>query len=144
MKKRKLEHGQSLVESAIIFPLTILFFLGVVDIGMLITNQISIREAAQEAVIYASQEPTDTTGITNRALYSNSFPVDLDESVVFIDIFDQDHNPAPACAGDGNMIEVTVRKTYHFLIPISSIVFEGGSVDLESSQANLILSPQCP
>ena len=144
MNKRKFECGQSLVESAIIFPLTILFFLGVVDIGMLITNQISIREAAQEAVIYASQEPTDHAEITNRALHTTSFPVDLVDSAVYIDIYDQDHNPAPACAGDGNMIEVTVRKNYHFLIPISSIIFEGGSVDLESSQANLILSPQCP
>jgi Flp pilus assembly protein TadG len=73
MKRRnqfELQHcelGASLVEFAIVLPLFVLLMLGAIDIGRAIYEATEIAGAAQAAAVYGSQNPTDTTGMTNAA-----------------------------------------------------------------------------
>ncbi|MFQ6016326.1 MAG: TadE/TadG family type IV pilus assembly protein [Anaerolineae bacterium] len=60
---RKSEKGQSLVEMALIFPVLLLLFAGIVDLGRGFNAYITITNAAREGARYGSFYPTDTTGI---------------------------------------------------------------------------------
>ena len=134
----KKERGQSLIEFALLLPISLLLIFGIIDLGMIIVNSISLRDAVQEAVLYASIEPSDHDGITARALNSTEYPVDITDATVVITAYDKNHNLGLECAGDGNMIEVTVNKPYQFITPL------GGSINMGSTQVQLIIRPRCP
>jgi Flp pilus assembly protein TadG len=144
MSYKKKQSGQSIMEFALILPLSLLLIFGIVDIGTLVINMISLREATQEAALYASVQPTDHSGITARALNATSFPVDITDATVIIQTYDRHHNAGPACAGEGNMIEVTVQKDFTFITPMVSIFMSEDSLTLETKQVELILRPECP
>lgn len=144
MSYKKRESGQSILEFALIIPLSLLLIFGIVDIGMLVINLISVREATQEAALYAAIQPTDQSGITARALNSTSFPVDITDATVIIKTYDKYRNLGPACAGNGNMIEITIQKPFYFITPMFSIFTSDESLVLEATQVELILRPECP
>jgi len=144
MSYKKRESGQSILEFALIIPLSLLLIFGIVDIGMLVINLISVREATQEAALYAAIQPTDQSGITARALNATNFPVDITDATVIITTYDKYHNLGPACAGNGNMIEITIQKPFVFITPMFSLFTSDQSLVLEASQVELILRPECP
>jgi Flp pilus assembly protein TadG len=73
MKKRnrfsllREEHGASLAELAAVLPLFMLLLFGAVDYGRALYLQTEIAGAVHAAVMYGSQNPNDTTGMTNAA-----------------------------------------------------------------------------
>ena len=61
------EDGGSLVELAMLLPLFVVLLLGAVDFGRAYYLAIEVAGAAQAGAAYGSQNPTDTTGMTNAA-----------------------------------------------------------------------------
>jgi len=55
---RRDEHGQSLVEFAIVAPLVFLLLFGIIQLGFLFAGQNGLTSAAREAARYASTLPT--------------------------------------------------------------------------------------
>src|SRR5688572_8795963 len=60
------EHGQSLVELALILPLLLLLVLGTVDVGMGFKTYIGLTNAAREGVRWISIHPSDQDGARGR------------------------------------------------------------------------------
>ena len=60
------EHGQSLVEFAVMLTLLLIMVAGIVDAARALFTYLSMRDAAQEGALYASTRPTDTAGIEAR------------------------------------------------------------------------------
>src|ERR1700757_932594 len=61
------EHGASLVETALLFPLFFLLLFGAVDFGRAFYLTIEIAGAAHAGAIYGVQYPTDTAGMKTAA-----------------------------------------------------------------------------
>jgi len=61
------EYGGSLVELWLVLPLFLILAVGAVDFGFAFYRSMEIAGAAQAAALYASQYPTDTTGMTTVA-----------------------------------------------------------------------------
>ncbi len=61
------EKGQSLVEFAVSLSVILLLLAGVVDLGRMFFYYISMRDAAQEGVLYGSAYPSDCSQIQSRA-----------------------------------------------------------------------------
>ena len=64
---RRDEHGQSLVEAALTFPLLFLLFFGIIEFSLVIFSYNTISNAAREGARYGIIHPGDTTGIVNHA-----------------------------------------------------------------------------
>jgi Flp pilus assembly protein TadG len=61
------EHGGSLVELALVLPAFMLILFGAVDFGRAYFLAMEVAGAANAAVAYGSQNPTDTAGMTTAA-----------------------------------------------------------------------------
>jgi Flp pilus assembly protein TadG len=59
------EKGSALVELALILPLMLLLFAGIVDLGRAFFYSNTVAGAAEAGALYGSQYPSDTTGMTN-------------------------------------------------------------------------------
>jgi Flp pilus assembly protein TadG len=69
---RKRQSGQALVEMAFVLPVLLLLSLGVIEIGRYAYIAILVGNAARAGAAYGAQNnasSTDTTGISNAALY---------------------------------------------------------------------------
>lgn len=64
------ERGASLVETAAVLPLFLLLLFGAVDFGRALYIANEIAGAAHAAVMYGTQNPTDTSGMKTVALDS--------------------------------------------------------------------------
>jgi hypothetical protein len=70
------EKGQSMVELAISLVVLLLILNGIVDLGGLLYSYVSLRDSAQEGIVYGSYNPNDTTSIKSRIRNSAGFPLD--------------------------------------------------------------------
>ena len=74
------EHGQSLVELALIAPVFIILMLGVIDYGRVYFAYVSVTNGARNGAHYASASATaaaDQTGIEDAALAETSELLDI-------------------------------------------------------------------
>lgn len=65
---RRVERGQGLVEFALILPVVVVMFFGIIQFGFLFGGQIALVNAVREATRYASTSPVNsnpTSQITN-------------------------------------------------------------------------------
>lgn len=132
MKRRNLsdlqhsEHGASLVEFAILLPLFMLLLLGAVDCGRAFYLSTEVVGAAQAAAVYGSQNPTDTTGMTNAAMYDAPAVTNLSVSNVTYGcecsdgtLYSASCAAIPSCKTTTEVyrVNVTVTGTYTPLFP---------------------------
>ena len=72
LKHLKNEHGQAMVEFALILPILLLFIAGIIDFGWIYHNQLSANNASREAARYIAIhyyfDNMDSTTATNKAL----------------------------------------------------------------------------
>lgn len=59
------DKGSALVELALILPLVLLLFMGIVDLGRAFYYSNTVARAAEAGALYGSQNPTDTTGMVD-------------------------------------------------------------------------------
>ena len=151
------ERGQSMVELALVLTLLLIITAGLVDFGRAFFALISLNDAAQEGATYASFNPTDVTGIQNRATSSSTDPIDLanDPNMATVLIqYNNDTTPPIAagaqCAGfyggsgNPNSITVLVPYQFNFTMPLIDRVIQTSTITLHGSATSTILYPPCP
>jgi len=144
------EHGQSLVEFALILVILLVLLSGIVDLGRAFYAYIIIRDAAQEGAVYGSIAPKDDlnlfrnevetrveTAFTDPADSSNT-PIDVSKMYVQTDII------GTACATPGNSVRVRIDYTLPVTMPFLGTILGSQFINMSASVENAILSPVCP
>jgi Flp pilus assembly protein TadG len=138
------ESGQSLIEFAFSFVIIVLLIVGAVELGRLYFSYIAIYDAAQEGALFGAHYPGDTTAIKNHVRGTSSNPIDLtDTGLVDVQVnhFDAHADTAYPCAGDG--LEVEVRYTFDFTMPLIGAFIPSNQIPLTASVISTVLSPAC-
>jgi hypothetical protein len=165
MEQRKIhfneqERGQSLVELAVSFMLIMFILAGAVDMGRAFFSVISMRDAVQEGVIYASAHPADVAKIEDRVKFSSTGPLDFtafpgSSIVVTWNIDGTEYSeaspPTDPCAGFyesggdtySNWVRVQLQYQFPFATPVISGLFPSG-LRLAVDDQHTILAPECP
>lgn len=155
MNQNKNERGQSLVELSISLIAIFTLLAGAVDFGIALYSFVALRDAAQEGALYGSIDPTNSSGIEERAKSSSSTPVDLqNDATVISTIIITAPNPdaevlvssassTDACEGNGNLIRVDVSFDYHLIMPILPEILGITEIPLTASVTDVILQPRC-
>lgn len=101
------EHGQSLVELALVLPVFLLLILGMIDLGRAAIIMTTLDGAAREGARYATLAPADSAGITaaarRTAIVTGPTPVLVTTTY------------PNGAATSGNPVRVTVRYQLTFI-----------------------------
>ena len=149
MKQLKRERGQSLVELGISILILLYLLAGAAEFGVLFFQFVQLRDAAQEGALYGSINPpssaTDTTkidAIKERALYSSPTrsPIDLvNDTNVTVSVLVTDNQYC-----EGGSLEVTVSYPHKIFMPFMSQILGSGTIPLNATVTDTILTPICP
>jgi hypothetical protein len=144
----KSERGQSLTELAISLTFMLILLAGVVDIGRAFFTYITLRDAAQEAAVYGSFEPTNCTGITGRAQDTSNKPFNLSSASVSINII-QGGIPVPCVSATPvpgvDQIQVSVSyNDFQITMPFIGSLIGKQKVPISASIKDTILSVPAP
>ena len=128
--------GQSLVEFALYITIVFLLISVSIDAGRLILAYQGLVESAREGAVYGSVSAGSDEEIITRSIQSEpSLALSSDNvSITYTG------NP---CAGNGNIIVVSVHKHVPLIMPLTSIMFPDG-IDLHVQEKALIITPVCP
>ena len=140
------ERGQSLTEFALSFTFIMLLIAGMVDFGRALFTYISLLDASNEGAFYASINPEDTSGITDRVQDSSSGPVDLVAATVTPSYFDENGasiTAANACADTFHQVQVVVSVPFNFTMPFIGVFLSSMTTNLTASTTATILTPAC-
>jgi Flp pilus assembly protein TadG len=127
---RRTSRGQALVETAMIISLILLLSLATFDLGRGITSHIALKEATQEAALYAGYRLNDP-GVTNAELENRAQESSSAESAA-------NANVSMGACVDDTVDHVVVTGTYDvpIITPIANFIFGPTftlSVDLEAT-----------
>ena len=100
-RSRRGESGQSAVEFAIVLPVLVLIALGILDLGLVFSSQLTLNHAAAEGARLCARRPGDTSATRERVAADLSGVATLDET-------------ATACpsAARGDTITVTAVASF--------------------------------
>lgn len=122
------DRGASTLELAFVAPLLFILALGIVDMGRALALGITVSEAAQEGVVYAAHEPSDTDAIVSRVMFSTTDPdLEADQVTVTCLVAPDDH------------VSVTVDYELELMTPFIANML-GGSVNLSKTATGEIFS----
>ncbi len=158
---QKHERGQSLMELALIILLLILLVVGIVDLGRFLYYYVTIRDAAQEGVVYGSIAMLNNTIECDRivarsktvmsSIGADNATVEVkvgadgpETNLVDCHLADQDANGdgrAEYCSG--NQIKVTVSKPFSLIVPLLGEFIGGDNLTLTTTARGTILRPDC-
>lgn len=96
------EKGSNLIELALLLPLLLSLFVGVVDFGRAYHTYITMINAAREGARYAVDMPDDVAGIVS-IVRQEAQSSDVDLSTALITVNNQ---------GPGNPVTVTVQMNF--------------------------------
>ncbi len=144
------QKGQSLVEFAISFTVIALLLAGIVDLGRGLFYWLALRDAAQEAAVFASICPDDLAKIQNRAVTSSHAPVDFTSPAhsgnISIDCaFVSD---GASCGSEtptvGNGIRITITySNFPITMPMLGAVVGSQTLTLRATVEDTILRATC-
>jgi hypothetical protein len=122
------EQGASTLELAFIAPLLFILALGIVDMGRALALGVSVSEAAQEGLIYASYQPAETDAIVDRVVFSTTEPkLEADQVTITCPSAPADH------------IAVTVDYELELMTPFVADLL-GGNVHLSKTVIGEVFS----
>jgi Flp pilus assembly protein TadG len=107
----KRTNGQGLVEMALVLPLLLLLFMGIIEFGRVLGSYIVINNLAREGARYGVVGHNDTA-IQNIILAERAF-LDADDMTVIV-------SPPPENRVVGNALEVQVDYELPLITPILS------------------------
>lgn len=119
--------GNVAVEFALVLPMLILIFAGVVDFGRAVYDRMALETAARGAVQYARQNPADATGIQLAALSAGGLPATatVDALQVFCECPDGSSIGCGTVCASGEpllrFLSVTVREDFETLFPYPGV-----------------------
>jgi Flp pilus assembly protein TadG len=104
------EHGQDLIEYAIILPILVLLVIGILELSMIVFSYNTIADAAREGARYGVIHPTNTAGINTatRRLTTGLNPAQL---------------TVTSSLPGGNVIRVEVTYNLHLITSLIAGVF---------------------
>ncbi len=105
----KNHRGQSMVEFALVLPLLLLLVVGMIGFGVVLSDYITLTEAARAGARYAIVHPTDDPGITKAA--KDAAPTFKNLNVY----------PTPDKSLRTSGTSVTVKVTYNQPLDITSV-----------------------
>lgn len=141
------EHGQSLVEMALIVPFLVILAMSVLELGLIYMTSISLRDAVQEAASYASVCPSDGAAIRNRLRGSGTFPSDLasvPDGDITICVMDAGSTTCGGVEVLGSSIRLTLDYGYQVMTPLLAAIVGGTEMNLPASAERVIVSTACP
>ena len=140
------EHGQSLVEFALMMPMLLIMLLGTLDVGRMYFTFIAIQNAAGEGALYAAINPkciTPDDGLEcanpNNALYraTHESPAGaVDWRRITIEVEPADRSGLR----EGDPISIIVRYEYDILTPVVSPFVREGKLRLTARAVQNILN----
>lgn len=132
------QRGAAAVEMAIVLFFLLVLVTGIIDVGRLIFNNISIQEAAQEGAFYgAFEENVTVTQIKQRVVDSTSSPA-IDPDEVSVTCTTQTRSKK-----DGSTIRVTVEHDLDLITPFVGTWF-GGTFRLGKTAEAERFHSSCP
>jgi Flp pilus assembly protein TadG len=122
------QHGQGLVEFAVVFPLIVFFLFAVFEVGLGLNRQATLQHAAREGARYAAvSDGTDCNLIRTQTSNQSQGLVPATAAGVSIDYTDIDGGGA----GPGDAVDVTVHYTFQPAILRSILsLFGSGIADI--------------
>ncbi len=113
--------GQSLVETALILPVLVLFVFAILDLGRGAYAYNVVANAAREAARYGVANPTDDTGILNTAC-------------AYATGLEADHLTITVSHPSSEQVRVQVCYVFDVLTPlVSQVVGNGGHITMLSA-----------
>jgi hypothetical protein len=143
LQKEKHQKGQSLVEFAVSVVILLLLLSGIVDLGRIFFQYISMRDAAQEGATYGIICPYDIDGIKDRtfALLSDDTNIDV---IVKLNGTEYDTPPTSGSVGGGDELQVTVQNPqFRITMPFLGSILGGQTINLETSIYGTVLRSTC-
>ena len=142
---KKIHHssntGQSLIEFELSLVIMILLLLGVTDFGLAFFSWISLRDAAQEGVTYASVSPpynyNSVVAIRERVKSASVAPVNLNtiaDDDIKVELVGATQKPCP-----GYSVRVDVTYNYHMISPLIGQLIGSSTIPVSASVTNTIL-----
>ncbi len=111
------EHGQAIIEFALVVPVLILIMLGILDLSRMYQTYIVVANASREGARWGATHPADTATIRLRAVQE----AQAADSKIVLTISDpvcrtypSDAIVACADAANGDKIKVTATATFQF------------------------------
>ncbi|MHB0967277.1 MAG: TadE/TadG family type IV pilus assembly protein [Bellilinea sp.] len=152
MKKmnRTTEKGQSLMELALVLVFILILLAGVVDLGRMMFEYLTMRDAAQEGAGYGAVYPSYCDQIKSRILENMpSFKNDKDGLIVLVDglmceiAWTADKSLArPAHGCEDKEIFVRIDHKFEVTMPLLS-AFTGPTVPMHVEIKDRIVRPAC-
>ena len=145
--------GQAIVELALILPIFLILLASALDLGRLFYAQISINDAAREATLEASRNPTSfisNTACTSANKDSNRVMCRATNEArgSFVTVAPADvamacsTTPCPAIPVLGQTVSVTVTGHFRLITPLLSFMFGGQDTSFASTaSAQLLATP---
>lgn len=122
LKHLKNEHGQAMVEFALILPILLLFIAGIIDFGWIYHNQLSANNASREAARYIAIhyyfDNMDSTTATNKAFSIINDYTNLTDLVVDTIIPEADD------VNGGEKIRIRFTGKVIILTPIARVIID--------------------
>jgi Flp pilus assembly protein TadG len=110
----KKEHGQSMVELALILPVMLLLVFGTIDIGLGVKTYIGLTNATREGVRWISIHPSDRAGAEARVAMEAG-RVGLADSAISADGYTVSFSPNKSAYNAGERVTVRIDYTYPIL-----------------------------
>ncbi len=142
------EKGQSLVELGFALVIMLILLAGVVDLGTIIFEYVTMRDAGQEGAAYASVYPTACSQIAER-VKSNLRVQDNTDTVVTVQINGNNCSSDVAYTGLAcapNAIKVIVSQPhYRITTPLLGTILGSNTLNIRASITDTIIRPlACP
>ena len=119
------QHGQSLVEFALIATLLLTMLLGMVDFALAYYSQVAIKNAVAEGGYYAIQHPEDTAGAE----------ASIDKELLDLPFITKNSVVITPCVDDGaGGMKTTIQATYthnmlfSYLVPSMQVTLKSQTV----------------
>lgn len=116
------QHGQSLVEFALVFPVFLLLIIGLVDVGRLVYINNALSEGAREGARWGSVQgrsnlaASDPSSVQSHTLGIVAAVPNPTIAVTCNDVF----GDVPATCGSGDILTVSVSSQVTMLTPVIS------------------------
>ncbi len=140
---RATERGQSLVEIAVSLVILVTLLTGAVEFGIALFQYVAIRDAAQEAAVYASINAGDTSGIQWHAVAAANDVLQLTTGNVAVAFNNGKSCEGSSVSGVPNAVIVTVTFSHPITFPFVAEMIGHTTIPLGASVTNTILTPRC-
>lgn len=126
------ERGQSLVETALLFPILLLILIGIVDLGRVYYSYLQLTNAAREGARWAGSNPTDIVGAKDKAVNAaNNSGISITTSNVTVS----------GGNNSGDTKTVTINLTFPLL---TFYIFGVGSIPIQNSAIMTVMPGAAP